>query len=297
MPLTTPSARPVVVRCDGSAISQHVVATATRQAACHGAPLVLLATHAPHPPRMTDPSSSLRPALVDDPKSVAERAWWRANHTDASVAVQIMTDTDLPSQRLNRLAAGARLLVLSGADVLSGGATTWGSTPHPLDRSFACPVLLAGPSVQADDHRRPAVVVGFSGSPKDAELMPPALSEAKRRGWDVVVVRAVASAGELESAMKDSWAALHTYCREIPCRVAHFVAEPAVALADQSAPGDLLVIGSRAAAPVGRLAQDSIGRETVRRARCDVLVVPLGGRSTGAAAASLDHGALALEPR
>ncbi|WP_162529268.1 universal stress protein [Segeticoccus rhizosphaerae] len=280
MTLTKPSARPVVVRCDGSAVSQDAVAAATRQAARYRAPLALLATHAEPSHQRTGAPSPLQPAPADDPKSIAERAWWRANHTDPSVAVQIMTVADLHSQRLNQLASRARLFVVGGADVLAPSSTAWGSTARALDRLFRCPVLLAGPSVKADDHRRPAVVVGFSGAPQDAELMPPALAEAELRGWDVVVVRAVASAEELEPAMDETWAALNGHCREIPCRVVHLVAKPAAALADQAAPGDLLVIGSRGSSPVGHLTQDSVGGATVRRSRCDVLVLPVTGRPT-----------------
>jgi nucleotide-binding universal stress UspA family protein len=297
MMLTRTSARPVVVRCDGSAVSQDAVATATRQAARQGAPLALLATHAEPADPAPRPTSTARLAPFEDPKSVAERAWWRANHTDSSVAVQITTVTDLHSQRLSRLASSARLLVLSGADVQRASTAAWGSTGQALERQFPCPVLLAVPPVKADAHRRAAVVVGFSGAPEDAELMPPALAEAELRGWDVVVVRAVPTAEQLEPALEESWAALNTHCREIPCRVVHLVAEPATALADQSAPGDLLVIGSRGTSPISHLIEESTGREVVRLARCDVLVQPLRSRSTSAAAVDETNTALALEHR
>lgn len=261
---TQPVARPVVVRCDGSGPSQEAVATATRHAARHRAPLALLATRSQSPPT--------------DPRSAGERAWWRANHTDSSVAVQILAVADLQSERVTRLAGRARVLVVSGADIAGNNEVSAGSN------LFRCPVLVAGPPVKVDRRDRRAVVVGFSGSPQDADLMPAALSEAHLRGMDVVVVRAVPTQEQLQPAMDETWTALHTHCRDIPCRVVHLVGEPATALHDQSSPGDLLVVGARGASPLGVLTAASTARETARAARCDVLVLPLAREATASPA-------------
>lgn len=288
---------PVVVVCDGSTLGQHAVAVATRQAARHSAPLVVVAAARPAAARPGASSWSVLSGAAEDPmtdpQAVAERAWWRANHTDPSVAIQIHTVAGSRSPRLTRLTAGARLLVLGDADLPVPGLTGPTTLSAALGRTFRAPVLQVGPSLRPSAGRRGVVVVGF-GTLGDTALMPRARREAELRGQDMVVVRAVRSAERLEPALEESWQALRPFCGHVPCRIVHLVADPAAALVDQSGPGDLIVVGAPDSTPLDHLTHDPVVRETARRARCDLLVLPLGAHRPAPSPSPDDAAGLAL---
>ena len=284
--------RPVAVGYDGSAAAGHAVDVAVDEAGQRGTALVVLVVAG---------SSRLWSDSVEELYGDAGAALaWATDMGDAAVhqavqrcpglPVDAVVCGDLESPEIVALGHRAQLLVLGGQGRRGQACLHPGATSAELALAFRCPVLITRPPGEpaasrevagASVHDRPggSVVAGVDGRESSVAVLAAAARECRLRDRALVAVHAMGSSVVAPQHLADR-------CRRLfgdavtsmgpghADRLLFAPGTPARALAGNTRPEDLLVIGTHSR---GRLrAGDSNGviRQVLDQAPCDVLVVP-----------------------
>ncbi len=273
--------RTVVVGFDGSWQSGGAVATAAREAARRGTGLVVLTV-----PRPVSPDDHM--AADQRAEALSRRGSDLAALVGTTIAIEGLVAA-LDSSEVVDLAARAELLVLGGHGGGGQMAFSMSSTSQGLARSFPVPLLVPADRGQAQRlppiDRLPLVVVGLSGADDDASLLEVALEQARWRGSAVVAVRAVRRVptmgdDELATETTKVWELVHG-ARPGPEVAVHVVTcaeETVPALLSQCEPDDLLVVGTRGGGRLAGHLRQSVARQVLDAAPCEVMLAPAGHR-------------------
>ena len=273
--------RTVVVGFDGSWQGGRAVATAAREAARRGTALVVLTV-----PRPVSPDDH----MVAHPRAVAlsRRGSDLAALVEPNITIEGLVAA-LDSSEVADLAARTDLLVLGGHGGGGQIAFSMSSTSQGLARSFPVPLLVPADrgleQRQPPIERPPLVVVGLSGADDDASLLEVALEQARWRGSAVVAVHAVPPVpgmgdDELATETAKMWELVHGARPgpEVSIHVVTCAEEPVPALLSECEPDDLLVVGTRGGGRLAGQVRQSVARQVLDAAPCEVMLAPAGHR-------------------
>jgi nucleotide-binding universal stress UspA family protein len=200
---------------------------------------------------------------------------------------------------------GAQLLVVGGRHAPFGARFA-----HRLFRSVGervagrarCPVAVVRPlPTGARAVSAPRVVVGIDGRGSCADVLGFAFRAAAQRAVPLLAVHAwtpdgpadhegvcgpvAASEARAHECLDQALAPWRNRFADVPVGTWLTTADPAAALIRESCGAALVVVGSRARGPGGRIFS-SVGRSVARRARCPVVVVGTGTATPDEAGAS-----------
>jgi nucleotide-binding universal stress UspA family protein len=221
---------------------------------------------------------ALRDPLRDDAEETLEQLCEPLN--DLPVRRLAVADPS-PGRALIRAAetADAALIVVGSSHGDFTGRVTPGSTGRRLLKDAPCPVALAPQGHRMRPHLSwGRVTVGSDGSD---EVVAAAATVAEATARELRVVRIFEPSRGFLRVMPDARDAeeeqLDRAVARVPGAEARFVeGDPATELARESEVADLLVVGSRADGPAGRVALGEVGERLLRGAACPVLIVPNG---------------------
>jgi nucleotide-binding universal stress UspA family protein len=231
---------------------------------------------------------------------------------DAAIALlqaardQNGTDARLRCAAATTVGSGLHELAESGgADLLVVGSTARGrlgrvllgdDTSAALDGSpCAVAIAPAGHARQTPSFMR-EIGVAYNGSPESEHALTVARRLAERHAARVSAFEALSPAA-LQSAATGAAGAVETVVADALERLTALggiephaaYGRPSEELALYSASLDLLVVGSRALGPVGRLVHGSTSHALARSARCPLLVVTRPGRAAAPSVVGLDE--------
>ncbi|GAB3437454.1 hypothetical protein GCM10027517_08930 [Phycicoccus ginsengisoli] len=272
----------VVVGTDGSWESHAAVRAATRLAALHGEPLVVLAVSLPVDARLLDHRSA-QDAARSRGVATATRAVELAHETDAMVPVEVVVLTDLEDPVLRSVGARASRLVVGGHGAGGQSAFSLGTVSEALTRLIPRPVLVTAGSrsprslrASAGGTPAPRVLVGYRPSVDPPHQLTLAAEEAAVRGVVLRVLTSVPGRGDVAEVQHAVWDAIRTdsACAEVACEVEVVREPPEELLHGEPRECDLLVVGTRGGGTLAGLVRGSVARSVLDDPPCDVLVVP-----------------------
>jgi nucleotide-binding universal stress UspA family protein len=247
---------PVVVGVDGSLPGWDAIRVAAQEAVWMRRPLRVVHAFVWPPVQVPDYRHVRRDAeaLVADAIALA-RAW--APQTPVSGEVV----DGAPGEVLRHEGRNAALVVLGCSDPKHRWPPA-DSVVIQVAARISCPVLIDHPLANPAQASAGPVLVGADGSPDSAAAIRFALVEAAWRGTDLVIVE-VDGGGQGES----EW--------DTPVTVRHrrVEGEPAKALLEESATGQLMVVGARGAGRLPRTLLGTVGQTLIRRGYCPVAIV------------------------
>jgi nucleotide-binding universal stress UspA family protein len=246
---------PVVVGVDGSQPSWDAIRVAAQEAVRIRRPLRVVHAFVWPPAQVPDYRHIRRDAeaLVADAVALA-KAW--APRTPVSGEVV----DGAPGTVLRNEGRTAALVVLGRSDPEHRWPPV-DSVVIQVAARIRCPVLVDHPLANSAQDSGP-VLVGADGSPDSTAAIRFALVEAARRGTDLVIVRV--DGGEQGEYEGDRPVTVHQRRVE---------GEPAKALLEESATGQLMVVGARGAGRLPRTLLGTVGQTLIRRAYCPVAIV------------------------
>ncbi len=283
----------VVVGYEGTWRSTPAVQRAAAEAAGRGVPLTLLTVV----PTGDDPDLGDRAQQADtavrwelaDTDGGRALDGVRSSHPGLSASLVVLAGSD--AAQLERELGAAQLLVVGTSGREGPRAFLVGSTSRELVRAARCPVLVvpddrSAPVPRAavtgapdDPTLRGSVVVGLRHGPESVGLLRVAAAEALRRGARLCVVHAYPASGAAgtREQVTDGVAGLLAQAgldAALPVTTVLTTDPAAESLLGLGARADLLVVGSRGALAMARLALGSVSREVLDGADTAVLVVP-----------------------
>lgn len=272
----------VVVGTDGSWESHAAVRAATRLAALHGEPLVVLAVSRLVDGRLLDHRSA-QDAARGRGVATATRAVELAHETDATVPVEAVVLTDLEDPVLRTVGARASRLVVGGHGAGGQSAFSLGTVSEALTAQIPRPVLVTAATRGARSLRSsaggtpaPRVLVGYRPSVDPPHQLALAAEEAAVRGVVLRVLTSVPGRGDVAEVQHAVWDAIRAdaACAEVACEVEVVREPPEELLRGEPRDCDLLVVGTRGGGTLAGLVRGSVARRVLDDPPCDVLVVP-----------------------
>jgi nucleotide-binding universal stress UspA family protein len=286
------SPAPVVVGVDDAGSARAVVEWAAREAALHGAPLVLI--HAAPTPVGTWPLASVPSGVVDWQRRRAreilrDAAAFADRITAGSVPARVEFAVDAPAAALIEASRTARLVAVGSRGRGALARTVLGSVSTSVVHRAHSPVaVVRSASAAATDA---PVVLGFDGSAASHAATDIAFAEAAARGVALVVLHAFWSPGafelpgfdfeEMRAGVEDELTEALSPWRE---RFGQVAVEPLVVpdqparrLVERAESAQLLVVGGHGhgGAVTGALL-GSVSGAVVQAARVPVIVARTG---------------------
>src|SRR3954451_6211599 len=296
----TRSPGPIVVGVERSDRSRDALAFARMLARAVDGRLILVAVYPAAAPSPVRGRNAYAEALAEEAQDALE--WVARPLAGVHAELRAVPCTSV-SRGLQRVAEEEQALAIVVGPSHRGpaGRLVPGSVGERLLRNAPCPVAVAprGYSGRADERLR-AIGVGYVGTPDADEALGAAVGLAARTGAEVRAVSVVEpppvtvampfgwNYPELEATARED---LNRCLRhaildvvapvEISAKVVDGYADDELArLSDEV---DLLICGSRGHGPIGAAVLGSVSAGIMRKARCPVLVVPLGAHDEFAA--------------
>lgn len=246
---------PVVVGVDGSPPGWDAIRLAAQEAVWRRRPLRVVHAFVWPPVQMPDYRHVRRDAeaLVADAVALA-KAW--APRTPVSGEVV----DGAPGTVLRREGRTAAVVVLGRSDPEHRWPPA-DSVVIQVAARIRCPVLVDHPLANPAQATGP-VLVGADGSPDSAAAIRFGLVEAAWRETDLVIVEV--DGGGQGGYQPDT---------AVTVRRRRVEGEPAKALLEESATGQLMVVGARGAGRRPRTLLGTVGQTLIRRAYCPVAIV------------------------
>ncbi|MFC7545729.1 universal stress protein [Plantactinospora sp. GCM10030261] len=177
------SGAPVVVGVDGSELDKSLIRMAAREAALHHRPLRIVHTFNWTP----DPTEPIPTEVLRDPAAeVLDRAVAIGRRADPVVEVTATLLEGPPVTVLLRESGAAALLVIGDGGLGRCTCVPVDATALMIAARAGCSVLVARDTVPPPG----PIVVGVDGSPSSGLALDYAFDAARRRGRDLVVIRA-----------------------------------------------------------------------------------------------------------
>ena len=287
---TSTASDPVVVGVDGSPAGDAALRWAVDEA--HGRLAPLCVVHALDQ-RHSEAFIRANPGFVAVERRAAEEvldaAVGRARALVADVDVRPVLAVGPPAVVMLRQAAAAGLVVLGSRGRGGFSGLLLGSTSLHVARHAACPVVVLR-SAGADAVPAPGrILVGTDGSSSSEGALRFAFAQARRRGRGLTALYAwsspaiyvdVPGCGKWEQAAKEEQATLsevlapwHNRYPDVDVVEKTVLGHAATLLIDESAGGELLVVGSRGRGGFRGLLLGSVSHAALQHAHCPVAVV------------------------
>ena len=257
------TAGPIVSATDGSEESLRAVDWAAREAELRGLPLRIVSAAA-LPPRMAEhQTASGVPTVADTVVGDRDRALAVAARRAATVAPDILVDTDglasSPARAITEAGSGASMLVVGSRGMGAFTAMILGSVSQYAAAHATCPVVIVREQTTA---ARPQVGVGIGDPASASAALAFAFEEASLRKASLIALHAWDSGGDISraaqalthpgaraqqehvtgqlQALLDDWKARYP---DVDASYDLVYAHPGRALVGLSARADLIVLG------------------------------------------------------
>lgn len=267
----------VTVGGDGSRASLDAVEWASAYARLWEASLRIVTVGSSGPANRSPISDSRRQISREEFQSDqrlrrrAEAAFSRAVGAVPEDRIEVLVVAGDPVDALLTSADGGPLVVgtrrlgfLSGTIAGSVSRRLIGRSPGPV-------TVVSGAATQG----RGRVVAGVDGGPSTRAVVSYALEEARIRGAELLVFRALGDSSPNErSGTAAAIDAARKSDRYVPVREEDERGDPVDLLVERSADADLIVIGTRSLGLTAGLLRGSVGQRLTVRARCPVVVIP-----------------------
>jgi nucleotide-binding universal stress UspA family protein len=282
----------VLVGIDGSAESHTAVRWAAEHAVLHGRPVTLM--HIVSPMVVTWPIEAVVATFYEWQDEHAARVVEQAKETltaavgDAAppdVAVELRHDGVVVE--LTTASEQADLLVIGSRGLGPVGGAVLGSVSRTILHHAHCPVVIVKEGVVRSSDRTLPVLLGIDGSPASENATAFAFDEASRRGVDLVALHAWSDVPVFHLPGAD-WHDHEQDAHEIlgerlagwqeryPDVVVHRRVvgdKPALALIDECAHAQLVVVGSRGRGGISSMLLGSVSAAVAESAMIPVAVI------------------------
>jgi nucleotide-binding universal stress UspA family protein len=276
----------IIVGYDGSYASQHAVDWAADEAAMRHTPLAVIVVATPVWPTTGNGWRAAEHLVVDDADEILASGVARAAARAPTVTVTGSRVFDTPTAALEKIGAGASLLVVGNRGRGGVAGLSLGSVSARLAQLAPCPVVVVRKEASvAATTEPPLILIGLDGTDHDNPPMSFALAEAVLRGCELEVVHAVpradptvgfdrdaaAAAGKLFLDELVTWADRYPNVEVRP--VLDLERPPAEALVSRAREAALIVVGSHGVGPASGIRLGSVSNAVLHAAPCPVAVV------------------------
>lgn len=266
----------VTVGGDGSRASLDAVEWASAYARLWEASLRIVTVGASGPARRGPVSDSRRQISREEFQTNqrlrrrAEAAFSRAVGAVPEDRIEMRVVAGDPVDALLAAADGGPLVVgtrrlgfLSGTIAGSVSRRLIGRSPGPV-------AVVSGAASQG----RGRVVAGVDGGPSTGAVVSYALEEARIRGAELLLFRAIGDSSPNERSGTAAVEEAKGSGRDVRVREEERRGDPVDLLVERSAEADLIVVGTRSLGLTAGLLRGSVGQRLTVRARCPVVVIP-----------------------